>query len=1846
MCIQKDILDPAFLNEPNKTYLSDPTTFLKIDSNGYDNIMSTRQHVPEIEEIKPMKLAKNKVVTEYDNELKRRRQELLKKMRRSNEPTNALAPLIRKIAQSESDTEKIALTKEVLALINSADGVVPQTKFSDQMINILELCLCDSGCSDEFITVCGQLMMTILHCNIRRGDAAVVEFWCRIFDKMTNLQIEQYSLQILKMLLHMLAHASDGVIANLKTNRDTFLQNWEYFFENLCFPRCLDLSLVILRSVYTHCPDAVIARFHNVIDIMIGWCIHPDTDAATMTALCHRSVDLHDCWLADQTNLRKSLSNLQKDILNHCQLLARIHRVDKDRSQVDELKLKIKFYCFALSCVTAGVSRIADVASDSVVVATEQAQHGLPNAFIVAIIEKLTEGLVICSKQIDFDNLLLQSNTVILQLLSLLNHDDSVGTVFQTVFRYVFGTSLPLQSHIMAETGCAGLATNYHNRALLASFLDLIGACLDQVTLEPAAVVQILSPVNWVHSCLFYGATVDARLLKRYLRLVTAIARSPCVTTFYQIVLSDLELALNALAKSAGCAHAVRLVQSNAFKTKSYEPGQAELVVKYNVNVIALLHDKQQLASSSVLVPAVPLLFTKYLLFTEAAVVRKYSPLAVFIMRAVAKIQPGREHAPEFVRFLCLLLTTATLDRDNRAEAFRILQTLITVTSVSNELVNTVLACVAGMAHSDGDTEESLIRDCLSIILALLEQQNIDGNQVTIPVSGDIEDQLLRMTVTMSNHTSYAIRCDCFRIYFHLQSKSSRPNSVSLSDEIKSIQGIATSGRSFKFPMDFSRTIFHWIIECTDETSFSSRQFLRLTDLVASSTAMASSPSFSNRLVMLYEVILTACWDCVRQKLRFDPTADSRVTLVTMENMVKAMLTGGASLRAVTDKRFRKMMAPFTTKAPHDQSLSVHMLLLLLEALEKMFYNSYEGCCVGLPPVAKTTETFFVTNRQVCVEWFAKMRLLVVALAQYSGQWSTVVWHGLQLLRASIDKAGGSGGGSATRVLVPEVEDCIVLTSMAMSRLGDWESLVGLHRLAVDTYGAKFAWIDALADKTAGRLELALQKLEAYVGEHHDPARSSRQAAEMRLLTRKASSHSSFILVMEEIADCHKLLAHSAGLLQWQAQLQAWRSADAPLQEAHKSAINWDRLVCLTRLSQWDDGVATDAAVAVAPLRIEDVTWKYRSVVDHCEDVAFLSLADNSTDNAARTCDRFIGSIASLQSVCDFPGAFSNADIVLINERRKLLLQCADADVPIDAKGLARVATTLPLSVINFSNAVLKARNAAPCFANQRYAIQWHRKHRNFEKCQRLVSQSFSAFLGRQETDAPVPLSSSLAPVVQMQLERELVQLLWLQPDRRADALRLLTGSLKEGLLFETSDAAVHGAKCRLNTKSLLTLFQWLCSSRDAFRHDRAVSSNLQFLIELAEVPWINGLPLVSPQHRAMEKSCSSAVTDVCSQILILATKSHNQDHRHSDKSFMTLAQWCLNRSRSLDQQGLIVDAIDIRSALPGISPDTVANAELLLRTNFVPAQMRCEADWFGDCYEDASFLAELRSSLMALDPEMSGALADGVVTLWRDHVGQHFSLHVAAAEAYFSFLKDSATGVSDNGLGDKNKATANLRILSLLGRRSRHLRDSIIAKIRVSPPGAWVNVVPQLFARLKHSDRLVRGCMTELLQRLAVSNGNTSSGQLIIYPTLVGAINEAANPSSPYHDIKKVLVDNNRPLVDDVSVFIRELRRITVLWDELWVSSLGQCYDELNKKAHQLQAEIDKIDSHEHDYEMKDAILKLKYNSVIQPAVFILERTQAATNSAPETPRECWFHNMFAEVGFLVYIRISDVIG
>lgn len=201
--------------------------------------------------------------------------------------------------------------------------------------------------------------------------------------------------------------------------------------------------------------------------------------------------------------------------------------------------------------------------------------------------------------------------------------------------------------------------------------------------------------------------------------------------------------------------------------------------------------------------------------------------------------------------------------------------------------------------------------------------------------------------------------------------------------------------------------------------------------------------------------------------------------------------------------------------------------------------------------------------------------------------------------------------------------------------------------------------------------------------------------------------------------------------------------------------------------------------------------------------------------------------------------------------------------------------------------------------------------------------------------------------------------------------------------------------------------------------------------------------------------------------------------------------------------------------------------------------------------------------------------------------------------------------------------------------------------------------IIPQLFSRLNHPESYVRGSVSDLLCRLAVD-----APHLVLYPAIVGCTKpdfktepskddlltggssqeedngteEAADQSTDilqnrFTALVSTLSNQNPEMINEVQLLVHELRRITVLWDELWLGTLNQHHQDVSRRLTQLESEVSKVKENTTlTDDQKDLIIKRKHETVLRPTVFTMERLLELTSRQPETEHEKWFQTTYSE--------------
>ncbi|KAG0298308.1 Serine/threonine-protein kinase smg1 [Linnemannia gamsii] len=214
---------------------------------------------------------------------------------------------------------------------------------------------------------------------------------------------------------------------------------------------------------------------------------------------------------------------------------------------------------------------------------------------------------------------------------------------------------------------------------------------------------------------------------------------------------------------------------------------------------------------------------------------------------------------------------------------------------------------------------------------------------------------------------------------------------------------------------------------------------------------------------------------------------------------------------------------------------------------------------------------------------------------------------------------------------------------------------------------------------------------------------------------------------------------------------------------------------------------------------------------------------------------------------------------------------------------------------------------------------------------------------------------------------------------------------------------------------------------------------------------------------------------------------------------------------------------------------------------------------------------------------------------------------------------------VSQSAVSDE--ITATLRLLRLLAKHGGQLYDVFhenLVDINVSP---WTNIIPQLFARLDHPEKPVQSLIADLLCKIGLQ-----FPQLIVFHCVVGA-NSAHNSACQRRLLRFIgefLTKSHPELVSQVEHLIRELERITVLWEEMWYKKIMSSISELKNTLQELTEQYHGLDAISGlGLEDKHAVMLDNYQQSVLPLLVPLENLQEA-HSVPESNHEQWFVSTF----------------
>ncbi|OWF37806.1 serine/threonine-protein kinase SMG1-like [Mizuhopecten yessoensis] len=459
-----------------------------------------------------------------------------------------------------------------------------------------------------------------------------------------------------------------------------------------------------------------------------------------------------------------------------------------------------------------------------------------------------------------------------------------------------------------------------------------------------------------------------------------------------------------------------------------------------------------------------------------------------------------------------------------------------------------------------------------------------------------------------------------------------------------------------------------------------------------------------------------------------------------------------------------------------------------------------------------------------------------------------------------------------------------------------------------------------------------------------------------------------------------------------------------------------------------------------------------------------------------------------------------------------------------------------------------------------------------------------------------------------------------------------------------------------------------------------ALVHNLNLLLETEERGAKKKLGLVledsDQELRIGDNPILSDIDSVVGRILHLGT----MESATLSKAWFSLASWCYKWGRkAVDNasHGSVELLTDEKAEVLSLLPKGTSNeetAKVLSVLSQIHTQVSNEED-IGEQDQDVcdegteTTRKQLLSCCLSLQIA-SDECIEALLNVWRGVVHRVYHYYQLSAKAYFTYLQ--LNGMTEKIQGDEDgNVIATLRLLRLLVKHAWELRNVLESGLASTHTAPWKGIIPQLFSRLSHPESYVRQSISDLLCRVA-----QDAPHLIVYPAVVGSSStdkftkeqnrnnllnnylaeqleeggeeeqqsqeeegEEEDPSTTMlqnclTSIVDTLAVNNPRMIGEVKQLVQELRRITLLWDELWLGTLNQQHQDVSRKLSQLDAEVKKVMANSSlTKDEKLAIIKEKHRTIMKPTLYTMEKLQEITSEVPETPHEEWFHDTYGKL-------------
>lgn len=1071
-------------------------------------------------------------------------------------------------------------------------------------------------------------------------------------------------------------------------------------------------------------------------------------------------------------------------------------------------------------------------------------------------------------------------------------------------------------------------------------------------------------------------------------------------------------------------------------------------------------------------------------------------------------------------------------------------------------------------------------------------------------------------------------------------------------------------------PLQFKKLMKFLLAPETDQPNIECLQEVFVSSLCLDTESQMNIELFydlgiNSKNVLFNWATLEAAQFCVNSKLR-TPLGKPNETFMKIEGALNSL---GNELLSITKDKTVKQYNQFTR-------VRVSLLLKFIEHLEKRIYNAAEGCAIAMPQPTKLVRTFFIANSNTCNEWITRIRMVIIHIALHAGEFNAVIRHAHAFMKEMV---------TADKMQSAEFERCAIFMTMALLNLRETEGIYGLYIWCKNLrgkHGRKYSWIKCAAEQSSKKFETAIEGYRRTLFEMEKSA-DKEEEEELKKINLEIRN-----FIYDQIEACLKEFHVWYDILTWH---------QSPLNEEFYEinrkcwyySNDWE---CARSFAELENGIHELTVLSQWNIEEKPKSWSCYSTLSTAENNLYrialqlssnhvtedlnskidlnLKLIEDSTQEYLdiAPCEIF-QTFCLLQYIGNgLKNIYSNIPantVFLVSENFETEVSMIDSSIlrkilwwseyfgSMQNQGFNSFCSNLRLDIIN------RARK------EKNFSLAYRHLYKFLEE-KDLILNDYS-----DVDNLAVSVMNKLPDIKIWTMDTaravsEVIKLLYVKEESKQDIFNLCAATSTS--ISKHTELYGGPELRRMSSKILLKLATWMQNNEISITDTNSHLGKLLLVLPDIALVDSNTSGIIPLNEMAIGKLLQFSVH----QCVTLA------------KGWSSFGTWCYKWGRKILDHGhsstnslTNEDCDAIKSLLPeDTNEEEISEIFKILSQN---RNITDEEDLDSNSIKTSFMIKNQLQNIRVLQNSEDDYL-EQLLQIWRNTQKRIYNYYNLSAEAYFKYLHLLANSENITKSMECNTITITLRLLRLIVRYALELQGTLEEGLKATPTQPWKVIIPQLFSRLNHPEAYVHHCVSDLLCRVA-----EDAPHLITFPAVVGALeggvkfnfseitlpkdclsqviekdedddlneneddeSDAEEVSSSLQSSFKVLVDTlskqDPETISQVQLLVKELRRITLLWDELWLGTLLQHSSEITKREQQLEYEIEKVMDNPHlSEEEKISLVAEKHRIIIKPIIFVLEQLKEVTNVEPETPHEKKFIERFSSEIDMVITKLKQ---